>query len=120
MAGARQTQRPSSDTKRGNFSGPSTISARTKMIRISANRPSNRSAAPFGLGVALLRDFRELRVRTLGANLLRRGVLLLLALAHRLLEPAPGVPEVRADGAQLLRTKHDEHHEQNDHQLAHS
>src|SRR6516164_2249412 len=120
MARARPTQRPTSDTTRGNFSGPSTISARTKMIRISENRPSNRSRAPFGLGVALLRDFRELGVRTLGADLLRRGVLFLLAVAHRLLEPANCVPEVRAHGPQLLCTKHDEHHEQDDHQLAHS
>src|SRR6516162_2734354 len=120
MARARPTHRPSSDTTRGNFSGPSTISARTKMIRISENRPSNRSRAPFGLGVGLLRDFRELRVRALGANLLRRGALLLLAIAHRLLEPAHRMAEVRADGAQLLGTKHHEHHEQNDDQLAHS
>src|SRR5215469_18562576 len=116
MARARPTQRPTSDTTRGNFSGPSTISARTKMIRISANRPSNRSRAPFGLAVALLRDFRELRVGCLGADLLRRAALLLLAVAHCLLEAAYGVPEVRADSAQLLGTKHDEHHEQNDHQ----
>src|SRR6516225_8100866 len=120
MARARPTQRPTSDTTRGSFSGPSTISARTKMIRISANRPSNRSRAPFGLVVALLRDFRELRVRRLGADLFRWGALLLLAVAHCLLESAHGVPEIRADGAQLLGAKHDEHHEQNDHQLAHS
>src|SRR6516165_4311238 len=120
MERARPTQRPNSDTTRGSFSGPSTISARTKMIRISENRPSNRSRAPFGLGVALLSDFRELRVLTLGADLLRRGVLLLLALAHRLLEPTHGLPEIRADGAQLLCAKHDEHHEQDDDELAHS
>src|SRR4029077_9498050 len=120
MARARPTQRPSSDTRRGSFSGPSTISARTKMIRISVNRPSNRSRAPFGLGVALLRDFREFLVRTLGADLLRRSSLFLLAFAHRLLEPAYRMSEVRAHVAQLLRTKHDEHHEQDDHQLAHS
>src|SRR6516164_1048835 len=119
MARARPTQRPTSDTTRGNFSGPSTISARTKMIRISENRPSNRSRAPFGLGVALLRDFREFRVRTVSADLLR-GALFLLALAHRFLEAANRVPEVRAHGAQLLGTKHDEHDEQDDHQLAHS
>src|SRR5215469_18149473 len=100
MARARPTQRPTSDTTRGNFSGPSTISARTKMIRSSENRPSNRSRAPFGLAVALLRDFREFRVRALGADLLRRGALLFLALAHCLLEPAHRVPVVRADGAQ--------------------
>src|SRR5215468_8008154 len=120
MARARPTQRPTSDTTRGSFSGPSTISARTKMIRISANRPSNRSRAPFGLAVGLLRDFRELRVRRLGADLLRRVALLLFAIAHRFLESAHRVPKVRADGAQLLGTKHDEHDEQNDHQLAHS
>src|SRR5215469_6186915 len=120
MPRARPIQRPTSDTTRGNFSGPSTISARTKMIRISEKRPSNRSGAPFGLGVALLRDFRELRVRTLGADLLGRGALLLLALAHGFLEPAHGVPEVRAHGSQLPGTKHDEHHEQHDDQLAHS
>src|SRR5205085_8929711 len=78
MARARPTQRPISETTRGSFSGPSTISARTKMIRISENRPSNRSAAPFVLRVALLRDLRELRVRALGTDLLRRGALLLL------------------------------------------
>src|SRR5215469_5882746 len=120
MARARPTQRPTSETTRGSFSGPSTIRARTKMIRISENRPSNRSGAPFGLGVALLRDLREFGVRTLGADLLWRGVLLLLAFVHRLLEAAHGVPEVRADAAQLLGTEHDEHHEQNHHQLAHS
>src|SRR5689334_10981148 len=120
MARARPTQRPTSDTTRGSFSGPSTISARTKMIRISENRPSNRSGAPFGLGVALLCDLREFRVRTFGADLLRRGVLFVLALAHRLLESAHRMSEVRAHGPEFLCTKHDEHHEQNDHQLAHS
>src|SRR4029077_15234422 len=120
MARARPTQRPSSETTRGSFSGPSTISARTKMIRISENRPSNRSGAPLGLGVSLLCDFGELRVRTLGADLLGRGVLLLLALVHRLLEAAHRMSEVRPHRTQLLRTKHDEHHEQDDHQLAHS
>src|SRR5215469_7389345 len=119
MTRARPTQRPTSETTRGNFSGPSTISARTKMIRISENRPSNRSGAPFGLGVGLLRDFGEFRVRALGADLLRRA-LFLFALAHRFLETAHRVPEVRAHGSQLLGTKYDEHHEQNDHQLAHS
>src|ERR1700745_552472 len=100
MARARPTQRPTSDTTRGNFSGPSTISARTKMIRISENRPSNRSRAPFGLGVGLLRDCGEFPVRTFRADLFRRGVVFLLALAHRLFEPAHRVSEVRADGPQ--------------------
>src|SRR6516165_11562722 len=108
MARARPTQRPTSDTTRGNFSGPSTISARTKMIRISENRPSNRSRAPFGLGVALLCDLGEFRVGTLGADLLRRGVLLFLALAHRLLEPTHRMSQIRTHGAQLLGAKHDE------------
>src|SRR5215469_7639356 len=120
MTRARPTQRPTSATTRGSFSGPSTMSARTKMIRISENRPSNRSRAPFALGVALLRDLGEFRVRTFGADLLGRGALLLLALAHRLLEPAHRVPEIRADAAQLLRAEHDEHHEQDYDQLAHS
>src|SRR5215831_16689732 len=120
MARARPTQRPTSDTTRGSFSGPSTISARTKMIRISENRPSNRSRAPFSLGVALLRGLGEFGVRTFGADLFRRSALLLLALVHGFLEAANRMPEIRADRAQLLRTEHDEHHEQNDHQLAHS
>src|SRR5215468_2369020 len=108
MARARPTQRPSSDTRRGNFSGPSTMSARTKMIRISENRPSNRSGAPFGLGVSLrvslLGDLREFRVRALGTDLLRWGVLFLLALAHRLLESAHRMSKIGAHGPQLLRT----------------
>src|SRR5256886_16525064 len=120
MARARPTQRPISETTRGSFSGPSTISARTKMIRISENRPSNRSRAPFVLGVALLRGLRELRVRALGTDLLRRGVLLLLAVAHRFLESAHRGAEIRAHRAQLLRAEHDEHDQQNHHELAHS
>src|SRR5690242_14583344 len=119
MTRARPTQRPSSETTRGSFSGPSTMSARTKMIRTSKNRPSNRSRAPLGLAVALLR-LGELGVGAFGAQLLRRGVLLLLALAHRLLEATDRVAEIRADRAQLLGSEHDEHDEQNDHQLAHS
>src|SRR5437667_101073 len=104
MARARPIQRPISVTTRGSFSGPSTISARTKMISNSENRPSNRSRAPFGLRVALLRgDVRELRVRALGVDLLRRSALLLLALAHGLLESAHGGAELGADPAQLLR-----------------
>src|SRR5579863_582977 len=120
MARARPTQRPTSETTRGSFSGPSTISARTKMIRISKNRPSNRSGAPVVLGVALRRDFRELRVPVFGTDLLGRGGLLVLAVAHRFLESTHGMPEVRAHGAQFLGTEHDEHDEQDDHQLAHS
>src|SRR5262249_16386763 len=120
MERARPTQRPTSETTRGSFSGPSTISARTKMIRISKNRPSNRSGAPLALRVALLRDLREFGVRALGADLLRRGVLLLLALAHRLLEAAQGVAQVRAHGTQLLRAEYDEHDQEKNHQLAHS
>src|SRR5256885_7744817 len=97
MARARPTQRPISETTRGSFSGPSTISARTRMIRISENRPSNRSAAPFVLRVALLRDLRELRVRALGTDLLRRGGPRLLAVPRRLLEHA----QRRSDGLVL-------------------
>src|SRR6202034_1919853 len=122
MARARPTQRPSSATTRGSFSGPSTISARTKTIRTSKNRPSNRSRAPFALGsrVALGSDLGELGVGSFGAELLRRGVLLVLAFAHCLLEPADRVPQVRTDRAQFLGPAYDEHDEQDDHQLAHS
>src|SRR5205814_4600897 len=121
MARARPIQRPISVTTRGSFSGPSTISARTKMISNSENRPSNRSRAPLGLRVALLRgDVRGLRVvRALGADLLRRSALLLLALAHGLFESAHGGAEIGADAAQLLRAEHDEHDEQDHHELAH-
>src|SRR5690348_9601276 len=101
MTRARPTQRPISDTTRGSFSGPSTMSARTKTITISENRPSNRSGAPLGLGVALLCGFRELGVRALGANLLGRVAGLVLALAHGLLEPAHGMSEIGADGTKL-------------------
>src|SRR5579864_2240286 len=117
MTRARPTQRPISDTTRGSFSGPSTTSARTKMIRISKNRPSNRSGAPLGLGLALLRDFGEFGVAPLGADLLGWGALLLLALVHRLLEPTHGVAEIGADGTQLLGAPDQEHDDENDQQL---
>src|SRR5262245_25808194 len=119
MARARPTQRPASDTTRGSLSGPSTMSARTKMIRISEIRPSNKSRAPFCLRIALLRGFGGLGVRPFGADLLQ-GALFLLALVHSFLEAAYRLPNIRADRAQLLRTEHDKHHEQDDYQLANS
>src|SRR6516165_9057945 len=119
MPRARPTQRPTSDTTRGSFSGPSTVSARTKMIRISENRPSNKSRAPFCLRIALLRGFRELSVRAFGADLLH-SALFFLVLVHGFFEAPYRLPKIRADRAQFLRTEHDKHHQQEDHQLANS
>src|SRR6185437_13125589 len=47
MARALPTQRPTSRTTRGNFSGPSTMSAKTKMTRISENPMSNMKIQPW-------------------------------------------------------------------------
>src|SRR5215472_18333560 len=124
MARARPTHRPTSATTRGSFSGPSTTSARTKMISTSEKRPSNRSHAPVALGLAALSvalaHLVELRVRLVGADLLLLCALLVLALVHRLLEPTHRRSEIRAHGPQLLGAEYDQHHEQDDQQLAHS
>src|SRR5580658_6719526 len=127
MARARPIQRPISEATRGSFSGPSTTSARTKMIRTSRKRPSNRSDAPvvlrlgglsrLGLGLMSLVEFG---VGAFRADLLRRGGLLRLAVVHGLLEPTHRGAQVLPHGPQLLGAEHDEHDQQDDQQLAHS
>ena len=121
MARARPTQRPASDDDTG------------KLLRSQHDECQDEDDQNLGepafkqidalrlcLRVALLRGFRELGVRAFGADLLQGALSLPLALVHGFLEAAYGLPEIRADRAQLLRTEHNKHHEQYDYQLANS
>src|SRR6185312_17379058 len=99
----------------------------------AAHRFGGRRPEPGTSGgtVALLRGLsrfaclglRELGVGSFGTNLPRRsgvaGAVVILAVAHRLLEPAYRVTQIATDRRELLGAEHHEHDEQNHDQLAH-